>query len=268
MNSEIQTIRIPGPGGLLAVHSLGPEHGTPVLFAHSILASSAMWARQIDLLAKQGFRAIGLDARGHGLSTFEANAACRMDDLVADTVAVMDSLGLEKAHYVGLSLGGMSGFGLGIDHPDRILSLVLCATRADWSTPQVWDERIEAARKEGMAALARPTLLRWFGQRFVDGNPDAVSRLSEMIGKTSFEGFCCCARAIQTLDYQARLATIDCPVTLLVGSNDVALVEPMREIGRQITGARYEVIPDAGHLPNIDQPDLFDAELVRHFSRL
>ncbi|MDB5799053.1 MAG: hypothetical protein JWP36_2955 [Paucimonas sp.] len=257
---------VQGPAGRIALHSWGPATGTPVLMAHSIMASSMMWERQGALLAAQGMRAIAIDTRGHGQSD-AGSAPYSMDDLVADTVAVMDALKIERAHYIGLSLGGMSGFGLGIAHGKRLLSMMLCDARADAPAPfaAVWDDRIATARSSGAAALAAATCERWFGREFLERHPDVAARFIETIGATSTEGFIGCAQAIQGLNYLSDVTKIAVPVTLVVGAKDVPLPDAMRDLQNRIPGARLEVIADAGHLPNIDQPDAFDAVMLRHF---
>lgn len=268
MKFETEIRRVHCAGGNIAVHILGPEQGTPVVLTHSIMASSKMWECQMALLAGKGYRAIAIDTRGHGDSADAPKGAYRMDDLADDTVAVMDALGIEQAHYVGLSLGGMSGFGLGLRHAQRFLSLVLCDARADWPAPAVWEERIAAAREGGVAVLAQPTVVRWFGQAFVDAHPEVAKRFVDTISATSLDGFIGCAQAIQGLNYLNDVERIALPVTLIVGSNDKPLPDAMAEIQQRIAGSCLELIPDAGHLPNIDQPDAFDAALLRHFAAL
>ncbi|NBY69844.1 MAG: alpha/beta fold hydrolase [Betaproteobacteria bacterium] len=153
-----------GPAGNIAVHVSGPTDGPAVLMTHSILSSSMMWREQASLLAATGWRVICADTRGHGQSECQTQS-CSMDDLVADSLAVLDGLHLEKAHYIGLSLGGMSGAGFGIQHSDRLLSLVLCDCRADMPAPMgdVWNDRMASAIQDGCQSLAVPTTERWFG---------------------------------------------------------------------------------------------------------
>lgn len=270
MSKEFESQRrmVPCAGGDIAVHIQGRDDGVPVILSHSILASSMMWESQMQLLAAQGFRAIAIDVRGHGDSTNAPEGAAAMDDLAADTIAVMDALGIDKAHYIGLSLGGMSGLGLGINHGQRFLSLVLCDARADWPAPAVWEERIEVAKKQGVAALAVPTVTRWFGAAFCDNNAGVAKRFADTISATSIAGFEACARAIQTMNYVSDLGRIKSPVTLIVGGNDLPLPEVMADIQQAIPGARLEIIANAGHLPNIDQSADFNAALTRHFSAL
>ena len=193
-----------------------------------------------------------------------------MSDLVADSVAVLDALQIDRVHYVGLSLGGMSGFGLGLQHANRLLSLCICDTRADappaFAAP--WDERIAIAGQHGCHALALSTTERWFGKPFLEAHPSIAQQFQATAAATSIEGFTGCARAIQGLNYLAELARISLPCTLIVGANDGPLPLAMRDIQALIKGSEIVVIPDAGHLPNIDQPELFNAALFRHLERV
>ncbi|HEY1609238.1 MAG TPA: alpha/beta hydrolase [Paraburkholderia sp.] len=265
MTIDVTRRFVRGPAGDIAVYLQGDPGAPAIVMTHSILSSSMMWEAQAALLQAQGWRVIRADTRGHGASQ-AGTAPWTMDELAADTVAVFDALNIERAHYVGLSLGGMSGFGLGIAHADRLLSLCLCDARADappaFAAP--WDERIEIAQRDGCGALAVSTTERWFGKPFLDAHPELAARFRSTVAQTSTEGFTGCARAIQALDYLGEVARIDVPTTLVVGANDGPLPQAMAHIGSLIHGARLEVIPDAGHLPNIDRPDAFNDALLRH----
>lgn len=266
MSIDTQRLRLPGPAGDIAVSLQGPSDGPAVLMGHSILSSGMMWETQAALLVATGWRVICADTRGHGDSAASA-APYAMSDLVADSIAVLDALKIERAHYVGLSLGGMSGLGLGIAHPDRLLSLCICDARADMPAPLAaqWDERMALAQKQGCAALADPTVERWFGKPFLDANPEIAQKFRAAASATSVEGFVGCARAIQGLDYLGAVGRISTPTTLIVGANDGPLPQAMQALQGQIKDSMIEVIPGAGHLPNIDQPVAFNAALMRHF---
>ena len=266
MSSDIQRMRLAGPAGEIAVSVQGPAGAPAVLMTHSILSSGMMWEAQAALLAATGWRVIRADTRGHGDSA-AATAPYAMGDLVADSIAVLDALKIARAHYVGLSLGGMSGLGLGIHYADRLLSLCICDARADM-TPAFaapWDERIAIAQKQGCAALADPTIERWFGKAFLDAHPAIAQKFRAAASATSVEGFIGCARAIQGLDYLGAVGRISTPTTLIVGANDGPLPQAMQALQGLIKGAVIEVVPQAGHLPNIDQPTAFNAALMRHF---
>jgi 3-oxoadipate enol-lactonase len=266
MSIPVQTLRVPGPAGELCIHVQGSASAPAVLMAHSIMSSSMMWQAQAELLAATGWRVIRADTRGHGGSQ-AGPGPYTMDDLAADSIAVLDALKIERAHYVGLSLGGMSGFGLGIHHAERLLSLCLCDARADM-TPAFaapWDERIALAQAQGCGAVALGTTERWFGKAFLDARPDIAGVFQQTVAQTSVDGFVGCARAIQGLDYLPQVHRIALPTTLIVGANDGPLPQAMQALQQLIPGAVLEIIPGAGHLPNIDQPTAFNAALMRHF---
>ena len=267
--SDITSLHIPGPVGTLAARVQGESGAPVVLMTHSILSSSVMWDQQATLLAGLGWRVVCVDTRGHGDSQAGATS-CTMDDLVADTVAVLDALRIERCHYVGLSLGGMSGFGLGLRHADRLLSLCLCDARADAPADfaALWDGRIATARAQGCQALAIPTTERWFGKDFLAAHPSLARKFQTTAASTLTEGFVACAQAIQGLNYLPDLSRIHTPCTLLVGAKDLPLPQAMSDIQTRISGSVLEVIPDAGHLPNVDQPELFNAALLRHLARV
>ena len=249
---------------------LGNAGGTEtVLFNHSILTGSAIWHRQARRLLADGWRVICLDTRGHGGSAASA-APYAMDDLVADNIAALDALGIPKVHYVGVSQGGMTGFGLGIQHPGRIASLCIVAARADAPPPfaAAWDDRIALVRAKGIDALAGPTAERWFGQDFLDSHPAVAAELLTCIRQTSAEGFVGCAQAIQGLNYLGDVAAIASPVSLVIGSRDEALLEPMRQLAKSLPHSAYTEIGGAGHLPQIDRPAEFDQVLLGHLRRV
>ena len=260
---------IRGPKSPLAVHLRGADNAPAVVLSHSLLTSHRMWDAQAALLAARGWRVVALDTRGHGASP-PPPPPYRIDELADDVVAVLDALGIARAHYVGLSLGGMIGFALGIDHPDRVLSLVLCDTRADapaaYAAP--WDARIEQARAGGCAVLADATLERWFGRDFLDAHADLAATIGRWIETTPLAGFEGCARAIQQLDLVDRVERIAAPTTLIVGERDGDLPQVLGALRARIAGAELEVIADAGHLANVDQPERFNAALLRHFARV
>jgi 3-oxoadipate enol-lactonase len=263
---QLETRWIPARGfdGKLAVHMAGRPQAPVMMLGHAILTSTKVWLAQIALLVQQGYRVVSVDARGHGQSS-EPHTTCSMDDLVADHIDVLDALAIHHVHFMGLSLGAMVGLGLGILHPHRIASLILCSGRAD-APPAVaapWDERIAVAREQGTAALADSTAERWFGKEFLQADPATARTVKEMVGGTSVGGFIACARALQGLDYLNRVGNIAAPVQLIAGARDGALPDVIRDLQRRIRGANLELIPDAGHLPNIEQPAAFNDMIVR-----
>lgn len=269
-SSQVHQRRVHAHHGELAVRLQGDPNKPAIVMTHSILSSSAMWDEQAALLADRGWYVVRLDTTGHGESSPPTAVAVTMDGLAADTVAVMDAFGIHRAHYVGLSLGGMSGFGLGIQHGARLLSLVLCDARAD-APPAVaapWDERIATVEQQGSCEpLAAATVERWFGPDFVSANPAVAARFRGIAAATSVKGFVGCARAIQGLDYLARVSSIETPLSMIVGANDGVLPDAMQALQQRIPDSTLTQIPSAGHLPNVDQSASFNAALLQHFER-
>lgn len=254
---------------VLSVFDDGAQGLPCVLLAHSILADARMWAPQAAHLSKQGFRVLRLESRGHGQSTL-GSARLTIDRLAQDVVTVLDTLGIDRAHYVGLSLGGMVGFALGQQHSGRLASLVICDARAD-SPPafaQPWDARIAQAREQGTASLVQPTLERWFGTRLAALDVSSSESLRDSIAGTSVDGFIATARALQSFDYTADLDRMPASSTLIVGAGDGVLPDEMARLAAAMPLARLTVIPAAGHLPNLDQPLLFNEALDQHFLRV
>ncbi|MEX3960543.1 alpha/beta fold hydrolase [Trinickia sp. EG282A] len=259
--------QIPVKGCELSIRIGGRPDGEVVLLSHSILTNSAIWATQAQLLVSLGFRVICVDTRGHGQSAASA-PPYSMDNLVADVVAVLDDLRVSQVHFVGESQGGMVGLGLGVIHPQRLLSLLVVAARAD-APPlfaAAWDERVAIVeRNDSVAELAEPTAERWFGKDFLHANPSVADALSQCINKTSAKGFIGCARAIQGLNYLSRVPTISARTTLVIGELDELLLQPMRDLVPTIPNAVLHEIAGAGHLPQIDQAERFQEILLLHF---
>lgn len=266
---ETRKISIRREDAVLSVFDDGAPGQPCVLLGHSIMADASMWVPQVAHLTGRGFRVVRLESRGHGGST-PGSAPLSIDSLARDVVAVLDGLDVDRAHYVGLSLGGMVGFALGQQHPGRLASLVICDARADSPTAfaQPWDGRIAQVREQGMASQVQSTLERWFGTRLASLEPSWHASLRESIAGTSVEGFVATARALQSFDYTGGLSRMPHGSTLIVGQDDGVLPEVMANLAAAMPHAQLERIPAAGHLPNLDQPALFNRALDEHLGRV
>lgn len=245
--------------------------GAPVVvLAHGIATDLTLWDGVAPILMSAGFRVLRYDARGHG-----GSAAPPGDYSLAmlgeDLLRLMDALGIPGIHLVGLSMGGMVGLGLALDHPGRLLSLVCCDARA--SAPpeyrQAWTSRAETVRARGMEPMVEPSVSRWFAPGFRDRKPAEAARVEAMVRRTAPAGYCGCAAALRDLDYGPRLHGITVPTLYLVGADDTgAPPAVMRSMQASTPGARYIEIPDAGHLSALEQPGAVATALVSFFSTL
>jgi 3-oxoadipate enol-lactonase len=233
------------------------------MLSHSLACSLAMWDPQMQAL-QTDYRVLRYDTRGHGGSDAPAGAYT-LDQLGADATGLMDALEIDKVHWVGLSLGGMIGQCLALNHAARLHSATLCDTMA--ALPEgaagIWGPRIETARSQGMMALAEPTLQRWFTPPYLEKNPPRVGRIRELIVTTPVDGFTGCCEAILGLNYLNRLSAVDVPVLIIVGKDDfgtpVAASEAMHA---QMPGSQLVVLDDAAHLANVEQAEAFNKALL------
>lgn len=234
-----------------------------VMLSHSLASSMVMWNPQMDVLRSR-FRVLRYDTRGHG-GTEAPSGAYTLDGLAADVIALMDALGIQTVHFVGLSMGGMIGQSLALEHANRLRSLTLCDTAAqipDEAQP-VWEERIAAVKSGGMQALAQQTLERWFTPPYLQENRPEVDRIHEQILLTPVAGYVGCSEAIRRLDYLARLNEITVPTRIIVGKDDTGTpVEVSEAMHAKIRGSSLVVLPDAAHLSNIEQAEGFNKALM------
>jgi 3-oxoadipate enol-lactonase len=234
--------------------------GAPVVvLSHSLGSSGVMWEPQLPALEPH-FRVLRYDTRGHGGSE-AAPGPYTFEMLAADVVGLLDGLGFARAHFIGLSMGGMIGQALGLRHAARLLSLTLCDTAAanPPGSREIWQERIDRVRQEGLAPLLAPTLERWFRPAFVAQRPPILEKIRRQFLATSQEGYIGCSQAIRELDYLEQLGRIALPTLLVVGEEDpgtpVSAAQAMQE---RIPGSRLAILPEARHLSNVEQAEAFN----------
>ncbi len=264
MSVEVHGVEVHG----VEVHSVadGPEAGPVVVLGGSLGSDLRMWEPQVKPLVEQGFRVIRYDARGHGKSPVPPGPYS-LDDLGADVLALLDSHGVERAHLVGLSLGGMTGMWLGAHAANRIESLVLCCTSAKLGPPQMWIDRAKMVREHGTGSIAEAGVGRWLTAGFADEHPDDAAFLREMIAAVADEGYAACCEAIERMDLLGHLPKISAPTLVIAGAEDPATpVEHAEAIAAGIPGARLEIVEGAAHLGNFEQPERFTALILEHLA--
>ena len=239
----------------------GPARAPVVMLSNSLGTRLEMWDPQLPALAER-YRVLRYDSRGHGRSDAPPGPYT-IDMLAEDALGLLDALDIERAHFCGLSKGGMVGQVLGARHGARLITLALCSTAAHMPARELWDERIRIATGQGMAALADAVVERWFTEAFRREPSIAVDRVRQMIIETPPHGYAACCAAIRDMDLRELIAAIRLPTLVIVGEKDPATPpERAEEIQDRIPGAQLEVIPDAAHLVNIEQDVAFDAVLA------
>ena len=244
----------------------GPEGAPWITFSNSLCTNVSMWDDQVAALDGD-YRMLRYDKRGHG-ATEAPDGPYSFDMLVADIVGLWDTLGIEKSHFVGLSMGGMAAFGLALDHADRLDGVVISNARADAPPAfrDAWDQRVQFVEENGMAALAAPTVERWCSASFHRSASTTLDKMRDMVSTTSPIGFTGCARAIQGLDYHRRIGEVTGVRALFIaGAEDIATpADNMRLMQGLFAGAEFVELSSAGHLSNMEQPEAY-TETLRRF---
>lgn len=241
----------------------GPAGAPVVVLSHSLGATRAMWDPQVPALAER-FRVIGYDTRGHGQSPTPAGP-WSVDVLVDDVIALLDRLGVDRAHVAGLSLGGMTGIRLASREPARVLSLaVLCSSAKP--DPQVFLDRAVAARSGGTEPMAPTVVGRWLTPAYAAEHPDLVARLEAMVAAADDQGYASCCEVVAGLDLRGDLERIAAPTLVVSGTEDPALPpEHQRVIADGIPGAQLLTLSPAAHLANLERPLEVTGALLGHF---
>ncbi len=207
-------------------------------------------------------RVLRYDHPGHGSSPLPAEPPT-MADLARAVVELLDREGVERASFCGLSLGGCVGQQLALDAPERLDRLALCCTSPRFGTAEIWQERAELVRREGVEALADAVLGRWFTDEFAD-----VERYRAMLLATPREGYARCCEAIRDFDARPRLGEIRVPTLVLAGADDPGVAPGAPELlAGGIPGARLVTIPRTRHLAPIERPAEVAAALLEHVGR-
>jgi pimeloyl-ACP methyl ester carboxylesterase len=245
--------------------------GFPVVLLHAFPLNKNMWAEQKLALAHR-YRLIAPDFRGHGESTVVEEDST-MEQLADDLRALLDELSLDKVVLGGLSMGGYASLAFYRKYGKRVAALILADTRATADTEEARQGRYElaaVAEKEGAAAVADRMLPKLLGETTHRAKPSVVDRVRQMIVSTPPQGIVGALRGLADRpDSTPLLPRIHCPVLVLVGSEDVLTPPAEAEaMARAIPQAELEIIPAAGHLSNLEQPEVFTRLLADFLFRL
>lgn len=243
----------------------GPPDAPVLLLGGSLGTTVAMWEPQLAALSAT-HRVIRFDHRGHGASPVPTGPYT-LDALGADVVALMDRLGIERASYAGVSLGGMVGQWLAINAPDRIEALVGICTSAHMPPAEGWLQRAAAVREAGTpAAVAGAVVARWFTPAFAEAHPDVVAGYRAMIGDGPAEGYAGCCEAIAAMDLRPGLSAIRAPTLVIAGAQDPAAAPEAHAavIAATVPGARLEVLDPGAHLLSVERAETVTELIAAH----
>jgi 3-oxoadipate enol-lactonase len=239
----------------------GPGDAPVLVLSGGLGTTTAMWEPQVAAFAAH-YRVLRIDHPGHGRSPVPEHRIA-VDDIARALIELLDELEIARVAFCGLSLGGMVGQWLGANAPDRLNRLVLACTGAMLGTKEVYDERAELVRREGLEPVLDGARERWFTPAFRES---AVARgIVDDLARTPPAGYAACCEAVGDFDFRADLRRIVPPTLVLFGREDpVTSPAVIDELATGIPHARSAGVADAAHLANVEQPEAFSAAVLAH----
>jgi 3-oxoadipate enol-lactonase len=240
-----------------------PSHPALVL-SNSLGANFSMWDAQAPAFEKQ-FRLLRYDMRGHRESS-SPPPPYTVPELARDLLSLVDSLGIDRFHLCGLSVGGMIGMSIALHSSERLRKLVLCNTAAKIGAHESWNTRIETVRTKGMKEVARTTPTRWFTPAFQSSSPEVVAatlRILESLDPEGYIGGCC---AVRDFDARADVSKIQVPTLVISGTHDPAATPADGHfLAARIPGAGYVEL-NAAHISSIEDAAHLTSEVISFLS--
>lgn len=259
-------MRLTFPDRHLHFDLLGPADGAVICLAHALSADTSIWAEQVPPLLAAGWRVLRIDMRGHGCSSAGTGSAYSMTELAHDVIAVLDHLALQRVHFSGLSIGGMIGQTLALEHGHRLQSLMLCDT-APATIPggkALWDERFAAIlAARSVEPLAQATMERWLTNTFKSAHPRRWAEIRSVVATTSVEGYVGGGTAILHFDVRSQLPLINVPTLVVWGDEDPGTPPAGNAfIADHVPGAQRHSFRGARHVPMVEHPEDFSRVML------
>lgn len=260
-------------GVLLHVEVTG--EGEPILFIHEFAGDHRSWEPQVRAFSRR-HRCVTYAARGYPPSAVPDDpAAYSQDHAVSDALAVLDALEIDRAHLVGLSMGGFCALHVGLRHPDRVLSVAIGGVGygARSETREAFRQECEliarAFEEEGAEQVAVRYAVGPARVQFQNKNPRGHAEFARMLAEHSSEGSARTMRGFQKerpslYDFRDDFAAMVIPVLIMVGDEDEGAIEPSVMMKRTIPTAGLSVLPRTGHTLNLEEPELFN-QLIESF---
>ena len=246
----------------LNVVDTGNPDGPSIVWLGSVGSNTSMWDRQIPVFSED-YRCILVDHPGHGASP-PADGPLTIESMADAVLTELVNLEVDRAHFVGLSLGAMVAMDIAARHPDRVDRLALLCTTAHFENQGPWIERAATVRAGGMTAIAETVVGRWLTPTYAEAHGDEVEGFVAMLESTEPESYARCGEAIGAMDQRDRLPAIKAPTLVVAGTEDPATPPPHAEtIASLIDGARLELVA-AAHLANWEQSTAINELLIEH----
>jgi 3-oxoadipate enol-lactonase len=249
----------------------GPRTGLPVVLVHGFPFDHRMWAPQVRSLSKDR-RVITYDVRGHGQSP-PGDGPYTLETFVDDLFMLLDHLKVPRAVLCGLSMGGYIVLRAVERRAERFNAMVLCDTKSAADSSEAKLKRaatIQAVQKDGVTAFSNEFIQGVLTENSLRTNATLVGSVLEMIQSNTPEGICGALRALAgRTDTTQALPKMDLPSLILVGQEDRLTPPAVSEsISKGLPNSTLRLIPDAGHLSNLENPSVFNAYLIEFLDRL
>ena len=245
---------------MIPAHVLdGPEDGPVLVLPSSLGTTRELWTPNVETFARE-FRVLRYEHRGHG-DLPAPPGPYSMEELARDALDLLDALGVERASWCGLSLGGMVGMWLGANAPDRLDRLVLACTAARVGAPDAYAQRAALVRQQGIEPVADAVVANWFAL----APQETRERTRALLVAQPHEGYAACCEALAGWDFRDRLPAVSVPTLVLAGSADEATPRADTDLlAERIPGARLVTLAGAAHLANLELPQEFADAALAH----
>ena len=244
--------------------TFGDASKPAIIFSNSLGTNYGMWQPQIGAL-QNDFFIICYDTRGHGASS-SPQGPYSIEQLGLDVIYLLDHLNMQKVHFCGISMGGLTGQWLATHQPERFIHIAVCNTAARIGQEQSWNERAALVREQGLQPIASTAAGRWFTDKFIQSNAAEVEKLQNSLAAGSAEGYASCCEALAKADLREALKTITLPVTVISGQQDsVTTVTDALYMTARIPNSQLIEI-NAAHISNIESPEAFTQALRTAFN--
>jgi 3-oxoadipate enol-lactonase len=240
-------------GVLLHYRLRGPAGAPALALINSLGTDDRIWDSMVELLAAD-YRILSYDKRGHGLSDAPAGDYS-LDDHIDDLTGLLDHVGIDRLALAGVSIGGLIAQGFAVRYGARLTAVVLCDTAPKFADSAFWTARIESIRRDGLASIADGIMERWFSAGFRREHPDELAGWRNLFVRSDVDGYLASCATLRDTDLTAAIGTISVPTLVVVGEADGSTpVDLVRATAAAIPRSRFEIIPNAGHIPSIEQP--------------
>ncbi|MFZ0618244.1 MAG: 3-oxoadipate enol-lactonase [Candidatus Acidiferrales bacterium] len=242
----------------------GPAAAPVLLLSNSLGTNFSLWDPQIRAFSSS-FRVLRYNTRGHVQSSLTPGPYS-MDQLGRDVLSLLEALAIDRAHFCGLSVGGMIGMSAALQAPGRFRTLIVSNTAGKIGNLDVWAARIAKVREAGMASVASAVVERWFTPEFVERDPRTVDSTRQMLLAIPPEGYAACCAALRDADLRDAIAGIALRTLVIAGARDPVIPLPdARLIADRIPAARFLEL-NAAHLSNIEDAAGFNSAVLEFLS--